>query len=138
MLRSRFFSNCTLRRDAISARTSTNLYYNKCHVNIRCDIKTGANFRRATEGAFRLCRRCNPGTSAKSLNKYLPRTGQPALFACTGGGRAHRRGYIGLPTEIFGRLSASSNLIHNNDGLRIFFFFFFFPPPFPSSSVYTF
>lgn len=30
-------------------------------------------------------------------------------------GRAHRRRYIGLPTEIFGRLSASVNLIHNND-----------------------
>jgi len=51
--------------------------------------------------------------STKSLNKYLPRTGQPALFACAGG-HAHRRGYIGLPTEIFGRLSASVNLIHNN------------------------
>lgn len=54
------------------------------------------------------------GTSVKSLNKYLPRTGQPALFAYAGDG-APRAGYIGLPTEIFGRLSASVNLIHNND-----------------------
>lgn len=70
------------------------------------------------------------GTSTKSLNKYLPRTGQPVLFACAGG-RAHRRGYIGLPTEIFGRLSASVNLIHNNDGaayLLPFVFLFHFLP----------
>jgi len=68
--------------------------------------------------------------STKSLNKYLPRTGQPALFACAGG-HAHRRGYIGLPTEIFGRLSASVNLIHNNDGatyLLPFLFLFHFLP----------
>jgi len=60
----------------------------------------------------------------------LPRTGQPALFACAGG-RAHKRGYIGLPTEIFGRLSASVNLIHNNDGaayLLLFLFLFHFLP----------
>lgn len=77
------------------------------------------------------------GTSTKSLNKYLPRTGQPALFACAGG-RAHRRGYIGLPTEIFGRLSASVNLIHNNDGaayLLPFLFLFHFLPVSPPSSL---
>lgn len=59
--------------------------------------------------------------SVKSLNKYLPRTGQPAIFACARR-RARRRGYIGLPTEIFGRLSASVNLIHNNDDIAYLLF----------------
>lgn len=67
----------------------------------------------------------------KSLNKYLPRTGQPTIFACARR-RAHRRGYIGLPTEIFGRLSASVNLIHNNDDIAYisslsFLYFSFIP-----------
>lgn len=51
----------------------------------------------------------------RSQNKYLPRTGQSLLFACALTRVLHTRGmYIGLPTEIFDRLPASVNLIHNN------------------------
>ena len=55
-----------------------------------------------------------------SQNKYLPRTGQSFLFACSLARAQQPRYSIGLPTEIFDRLPTSVNLIHNNDGTRRF------------------
>ena len=104
----------------------------------KIDIKTGANFGWALGSPSLPSLQSWAGTSTKSLNKYLPRTGQPTLFACAGG-RAHRRGYIGLPTEIFDRLSASVNLIHNNDDaaylLPFLLLFYFLPERCFSSST---
>lgn len=94
------------------------VYYNDT-VYTPDNIKTGTYSLWTASQDFCLCRRYNPelDTSVKSLNKYLPRTGQLLYLHIARRDREEEgsQGYIGLPTEIFGRLSASVNLIHNND-----------------------